>query len=162
MLTILRQGRPDLVHAESHSALHGSQRLVEHLGDLGVAESSEVRELDDARLVGRQVLDRAPHLPRRLTPQGLGIGELLRRAPFDQLIAAGGELRRATGLLAQEVDRPVADDAERPGADAAASAVIPRPAPPDREQRLLGDVLAAVRLPTIRYASEYAAPACRS
>ena len=39
------------------------------------------------------------------------------------------------------VDRAVADDAQGPGADAAARAVEARAAAPDRDQRLLGHVL---------------------
>ena len=44
-------------------------------------------------------------------------------------------------IAAQSVDRPVVDDAEHPGADAAAVGLVAQPAAPDREERLLGDVL---------------------
>src|SRR4029077_6794758 len=103
-------------------------------------EAAEVGQLDRAALLGRQRLQRAPHLARfgaarRLDVRALLGDELL----LDPLVA------RAMALLhdaaAQRVDRPVVGDPEDPRAHAAAAAVVARPAAPDRQERLLHDVL---------------------
>ena len=49
------------------------------------------------------------------------------------------------GRAAQRVDRPVVDDAEHPGAHRAAGAVVARARAPERQERLLHDVLGAAR-----------------
>src|SRR3712207_8536593 len=50
----LAQDAAQFLEAESHPALHGTERGVEHLGDLGAGEAVEARQLDDLQLVGRQ------------------------------------------------------------------------------------------------------------
>src|SRR5205807_283702 len=75
-----------------------------------------------------------------LATRHLDLGALGRREPLlDPLLAH--ESAVADTPAAQRVDRTVVDDAEQPRANASAVAVIARPAAPQRQTRLLHDVL---------------------
>src|SRR3954447_6168447 len=106
-----------------------------------MAEAAEVGELDHLRLLAGQFADRAAQLPGGLTPQRLLLGPLCRRPLLQGRIVVEGQFRRFAGAAAKEIDRPVADDAEEPGADAAASGVEAGAAAPDRDEGLLDDFL---------------------
>src|SRR5205823_11859701 len=108
---------------------------------LGVAEAAEVGELDHLRLVARQLLQRAADLGGRLAPERLVLGQLTRRPLLEDRFVVEVELGRLAGFAAEGVDRPVADDPQRPGAHAAAGAVVAGTALPDRDEGLLGHVL---------------------
>ena len=84
---------------------------------------------------------RPPHLGGGLAPQRLLLGPLRRRPLLQHRLVVEVELRRLAGLAAEEVDRPVADDAQQPGADAAAGGVEAGAAAPDRDEGLLGHFL---------------------
>src|SRR3954447_2456255 len=103
-----------------------------------MAEAAEVGELDHLRLIAGQAADRAADLTGRLALQRLVLGPLAGDALLEDRVVVEVE-RRPRGLAAQQVGRPVADDAEHPGADAAASPVVAGAAAPDRDERLLDD-----------------------
>ena len=67
--------------------------------DLGVAEAREVSELDHLRLIARQLPERPAQLLRRLPPQRLLVGELLRGARLKDRIVVEGQFRRPPALL---------------------------------------------------------------
>ena len=135
-----------LLEAEPHAALDGPDRHAEHLGDLAVAEAAEVGELDRSPLLVRQLLERAR--ARRAPPRGAPPPRRCARGPR----SAPRSLERLApalvdGAPAQRVDRPVVDDAEHPGADAAARLVVAQAAAPDGQERLLRDVLSRHSVP---------------
>jgi hypothetical protein len=126
-----------------------------------VAEAAEVRQLDHARLLVRELAEGAPHAGDLLPSRGLHVGALWSLT----LVLDSLEVRPAPLLhhiAAQGVDGAVVDDAEHPGAHAPARGLVAQPAAPDRQERLLVTSSAAARLPTILYASENAAAPWRS
>ena len=68
-------------------------------------------------------VERAAQLARGLAADRLDLGPLLGRARLERAVVVVVELRRLPAAAPQRVDRAVADDAEHPGADAAAGAV---------------------------------------
>ena len=105
-------------------------------------EAAEVRQLDHLTRTVREPLERPPHGERLLAAGGLDIGALGRLlALLDPLGARAPTLVHE--VAAKGVDPAVVDDPEDPCAHASALAPVPQPAAPDREERLLRDVLGA-------------------
>ena len=105
-------------------------------------EPAEVGQLDRSPLLGRQHSKCPPHVARLLPPGHLDVRSLAR------LVALLDHIQRLAATVvhraaAHPVDRPVVDDPEDPGPDAAARLVVAQPAAPDRQERLLHDVLRA-------------------
>src|SRR5581483_4676837 len=125
---------------ETHPALHRARRKAEHLGDLPMSESAEIGELDHLPLLDWKHVQSGADVIRFGTPLHLGLRPLCRWQPRHCLIVC--DVATGGGRLATErVDRAVVDDAEHPGTYAAAPAVIAGPGPPQRQERLLDDVL---------------------
>ena len=73
--------------------------------------------------------------------QRLRVGVLEARLLLGHRLQLEADGRRAAGVAAQHVDRPVAHDAQQPCAHAAARAVEAGAAAPHGQEGLLGDVL---------------------
>ena len=103
-------------------------------------EAAEVRQLDRLPLLDRQRLQCSAHVARLLPPDHLDVRPLARLEallhPVERLAPA--VVDRAAP---QRVDPAVVDDAQHPGAHAAARLVVAQAAAPDREKRLLHHVL---------------------
>src|SRR3954452_20090105 len=135
-----RQFPAHLLEPQSHPTFHGTDRHIEHLRDLRVREPAVVRELDHSRLLARQRLERRPHLPGLLAARRLHVGELLGLLALLDPLGAGPPAL-VDQVAPQCVDRPVVDDPEHPRAHAALLALVADLAAPDRQKRLLDDVL---------------------
>ena len=106
-------------------------------------QSFEVRDLDGAPLLLRQLGERRAHARRALAAHDGLVGPLGARRVLCLVDAARlGPVARAA--RAQVVDHEVAHQAQEPGARAAARGIEALGAPPDAQERLLHRVLGQV------------------
>ena len=130
------------------SAPSRSRSAVQHSGDLAVAESAEVRELDHLRCSAGSSTS-APRtcwasvfaLQAWAVSAVVGGQALCRDVVMDVETGLGG-------LAPKRIERSVAHGGEHPGADAAARRVEARAAAPERENASWTMSSASVRSPT--------------
>ncbi len=129
-----------MVKPEPHPSLDGAGRKLKLLGDLGVGEPAEVGELDHLALIVGQVLQRVPHLGGVVAPLHLALGAsaaAIRSAAPSSLTSrlVRTESRRKRSI-ARLWTTPRIQERTLP-----AAAVIAGAAAPQRQERLLDDVL---------------------
>src|ERR1700733_1068142 len=105
-----------------------------------MGHAPEVRQLDHLALLAGELIQGMANFPRLLAAGDIQLRALGSRHAFLQALVVDDPLV-AHRASAQGVDCTVVHDAEHPRAHAAATAVVARAAAPQRQERLLHDVL---------------------